>query len=386
MPRSADAASEEPVPRVLLVTNDFPPRVGGVQQYEWNVIRHLPSDRVMVLAPNWDGWQAHDAEQDFAVRRWPARYLWPTGEVGRQVVRLVHEHRADVVLFGQGLPIALLGPSLARRGIPYAVLTHGVELWMARVPASRVLLARALRDAGSVTAISRFTAHAIQPVMPPELPLTLLPPAVDEARFTPEIDGKAVRDLYGIGDGPVVACVSRLVQRKGQDSLIRSLPMVRTSAPDVTLLVVGGGPYRPSLEAMAADAPPGAVIFAGEVGDADLPAYYAAADVFAMPCRSRWGGLEVEGFGIVFLEAAATGKPSVAGRSGGAAEAVQDEETGLLVEGGEPKAVALALSGLLDDPQAARAMGEAGRRRVERDFTWRRRAGELATILARAAR
>ncbi|HJP67158.1 MAG TPA: glycosyltransferase family 4 protein [Actinomycetota bacterium] len=379
------ASETDPVPRVLMVTNDFPPRVGGVQQYEWNVVRHLPPDRVMVLAPNWDGWRPHDAQQEFAVRRWPARYLWPTPEVERRVLDLVREHRADVVLFGQGLPIALLGPGLARRGIPYAVLTHGVELWMARVPTARALLRQALRDARAVTAVSHYTADAVQAAIPPGIPVTLLPPAVDEARFTPNADGGAVRERLGLGDAPVVVCVSRLVRRKGQDVLIRAMPMIRDRVPDARLVIVGDGPYREALETLAAESPPGSVLFTGEVADEELPAHHATADVFAMPCRSRWGGLEVEGFGIVYLEAGATARPSVAGRSGGAAEAVVDEETGLLVEGAEPKAVALAVAQLLANPAQARTMGEAGRRRVEESFTWRRRAQELAAVLVRAA-
>jgi phosphatidylinositol alpha-1,6-mannosyltransferase len=373
------------VPRVLMVTNDFPPRVGGVQQYEWNVVRQLPPDCVMVLAPNWPGWREHDELAPFEIRRWPDRFMWPTRELERRVRSMAAQHRADVVLFGQGLPLSLLGPALASRGLPYVVLTHGVELWMARVPGSRGLLAKALGLAREVTAVSRYTAGAIRTAVPPEVPLTLLPPAVDEERFTPSADGRYVRQQHDLDGRPVILCVSRLVARKGQDVLIQGMAFVRTLAPEAVLLIAGDGPHRPTLEGLAAEAPPGSVIFAGEVPDEELPDYYAACDVFAMPCRSRFGGLEVEGFGIVFLEAAAAGKASVAGRSGGAGEAVVDEETGLLVEGDEPKAVALAVAQLLTDPDRSAAMGAAGRQRVEHEFTWSRRAGELGDILARAA-
>jgi phosphatidylinositol alpha-1,6-mannosyltransferase len=374
------------VPRVLVVTNDFPPRVGGVQQYEWNVVRHLPPDRVMVLAPNWPDWREHDELAPFEIRRWPDRFMWPTAELERRVRTMAAQHRADVVLFGQGLPLSLLGPGLARRGLPYVVLTHGVEVWMARVPGSRRLLARALGRAREITAVSRYTARAIRAAVPADVPLTLLPPAVDEDRFTPSADGRLVRERHGLDGQPIILCVSRLVARKGQDVLIRGMEFVRTLAPDAVLVIAGDGPHRPTLEGLAGEAPAGSVLFAGEVPDDELPAHYAACDVFAMPCRSRWGGLEVEGFGIVFLEAAAAGKASVAGRSGGAGEAVVDEETGLLVEGEEPKAAALAVAQLLTDPARSSAMGAAGRERVEREFTWSRRARELGDILARATR
>jgi phosphatidyl-myo-inositol dimannoside synthase len=373
------------VPRVLMVTNDFPPRVGGVQQYEWNVTRHLPPDRVHVLAPRWPGWRAHDREQSFAVERWPETFMWPTADLARRVRAMARAHRADVVLFGQGLPLPLLGPALASGGIPYAVLTHGVEVWMARVPALRRLLRRALGSAGAVTAVSRYTAAAISRAVPEGVPLTVLPPAVDEQRFRPDADGASVRERLGVGDRPIVLCVSRLVRRKGQDVLIAGMELLSTLAPGVALVLAGGGPDRARLEALSAGAPPGSVMFAGPVPDEDLPAFYAASDVFAMPCRSRWGGLEVEGFGIVFLEAAAAARPSLAWRSGGADEAVVDDRTGVLVEGSEPKAVTLSLSRLLLAPARAAAMGEAGRQRVEQGFTWTRRAQELVDVLRRAA-
>jgi phosphatidylinositol alpha-1,6-mannosyltransferase len=368
-----------------MVTNDFPPRVGGVQQYEWNVIRHLPPEHLLVLAPRWTGWREHDERQAFAVERWPEPFMWPTDSLAFRVRALVRAHQADVVLFGQGLPLPLLGPGLAADGIPYVVMTHGVEEWMARVPGMRGVLRTALGTARAVTAISRHTAAAVSRAIPTGVPLTLLPPAVDEQRFRPDVEGWTARERLGLAGRPMVLCVSRLVRRKGQDVLIAGMDLLSKLVPGVALVIAGDGPDRERLEAQATSAPAGSVVFAGPVSDEDLPALYAACDVFAMPCRSRWGGLEVEGFGIVFLEAAATAKPSVAGRSGGAEEAVVDEHTGLLVEGGEPKAVALAVSRLLLEPVRATAMGMAGRTRVEREFTWAGRARELAVVLARAA-
>jgi phosphatidylinositol alpha-1,6-mannosyltransferase len=184
----------------------------------------------------------------------------------------------------------------------------------------------------------------------------------------------------------VVLCASRLVRRKGQDVLIAGMGLIQDLVPDAALLLVGEGPDRRRLEELARSAPPGSVIFAGQVSDEELPSHYAACDVFAMPCRSRWGGLEVEGFGIVFLEAAASGKPVVAGRSGGAEEAVVDQETGLLVEGREPKAAALAVASLLRAPDVARRMGLAGRRRVEQGLTWNHQTQRLAAILTQAVK
>jgi phosphatidylinositol alpha-1,6-mannosyltransferase len=372
------------VPRTLVVTNDFPPRVGGVQQYVWNLVRNLPADRVAVIAPNWSGWNEHDRNLPFPVHRWPAPFLWPTPELLRRVRSLVRQHRAEVVLFGHGYPLPLMVPELAAAGIPSVVLTHGAEVWLARTPAVSASMRWALRRARTVTAVSRWTARALERGLGSAVPRVLLHPAVDPVRFSPKADGEAVRARHHLDGRPVVLCVSRLVPRKGQDVLIAGLTHVRRLVPDAVLMVVGDGPYRTTLEELAGQAPAGSVVFAGAVPDDELPAHYACCDLFAMPCRSRWGGLEVEGFGIVYLEAAAAGKAVVAGRSGGAEEAVEDEVTGLLVEGAEPKAVALVVARLLRDPGALARMGSEGRERVEREFTWSRQGDRLESILREA--
>ena len=374
------------VPRTLVVTNDFPPRVGGVQQYVSNLVRHLPPDRVAVVAPNWPGWREHDRGLPFPVHRFPPTFLWPTGELARKVRTVARETGAEVVLFGHGLPLGLLGPGLSRQGPPYVVATHGAEYWFALTPGLAAALRLATSRARKVLAVSRFTGRVIRTVVPDAVPLSLLPPGVDTERFRPDLSGEEVRSRHRLSDRPLVVCVSRLVPRKGQDVLIRAMPRVLRREPDAALLIVGGGPDRRRLEQLAAELPRGAVTFAGEVPDSELPVHYAAADVFAMPCRSRLAGLEVEGFGIVFLEAAAAGKPVVAGDSGGAAEAVVDGETGLVVDGRHEDAVGEAVASLLADPSRAHAMGKAGRARVERTFAWPRIAGTLARWLAEASR
>ncbi len=372
-------------PSVLIVTNDFPPRVGGVQQYVVNLAANLPPGRTAVLAPNWPGAPGYDATLPFQVHRWPARTLLPTRDVARRVEGLVDEHAADVVLFGHGFPLPLLGPRLAARGIPYVVLTHGAEVWQACVPGLTRSIRRSLERAAAVTAVSGYTGRAIRASLGLSHPLVPLPPAVDEHRFEPTADGAPIRERYGAADRPLVVSVSRLVPRKGHDVLIRAMADVRRLVPDAMLLIAGDGPYRDELERLVATLPPRTVRLAGAVPDDELPGTYAAGHVFAMPCRSMYGGLEVEGFGIVYLEAAAVAKPAVAGRSGGSAEAVVDGETGVIAEPLEPKAVALAIVSLLDDPPRAMKYGHAGRARVEAGFTWARRAEELARILAGAA-
>jgi phosphatidylinositol alpha-1,6-mannosyltransferase len=374
------------VPRTLVVTNDFPPRVGGVQQYVWSLVSQLPPDRVAVLAPAWAGATEHDEAAPFPIHRWPSRFLWPTRDLARRVASLVGEHEAQVVLFGHGFPLPLLAPGLAGRGVPSVVLTHGAEWWIARTPGLGTAFRRGLAPVREVTSVSAFTGRSVRAAMPDGATLTVLYPGVDADRFSPTVSGAPIRERFGLDGRPLIVCVSRLVPRKGQDTLIRAMGDVRGRVPGAVLLVAGDGPDRERLANLALEAPPGAVIFSGEVAPEELPATYAAADVFAMPCRSRFGGLEVEGLGIVFLEAAACGIPVVAGRSGGSDEAVVDGETGELVEGTEPKAVALAIVRLLDDRRRAASMGTAGRARVESGFTWKPQGQLLAGILSRAAR
>jgi phosphatidylinositol alpha-1,6-mannosyltransferase len=206
---------------------------------------------------------------------------------------------------------------------------------------------------------------------------------VDEKTFHPGSGGDAVRERLGLGGRPVVVCVSRLVPRKGQDMLIRALPTIRRRVPGAALLLGSGGPYRSTLERLAREHGVGSdVVFTGSVPWAELPSLYAAGDVYAMPCRTRAAGLDVEGLGIVYLEASATGLPVVAGDSGGAPDAVLPGETGYVVGGRDVPAIAARITDLLADPAAARAMGAAGRAWVEREWRWERQAARLSALLS----
>jgi phosphatidylinositol alpha-1,6-mannosyltransferase len=232
---------------------------------------------------------------------------------------------------------------------------------------------------------SGFVARTVRTAVPARVPVSVLYPGADIDVFRPDLPTDDLRERYGIGERPLVVCVSRLVARKGQDVLIRGMEDVRRRMPDATLLIVGGGPYEDELRALADHAPAGSVIFAGQVSEEDLPRHYAVGDVFAMPCRTRLGGLEVEGWGNVFIEAAACARPVVVGDSGGAREALVDGETGLLVDGADVAAVADAVATLLGDPVRARRMGEAGRARVERSHAWPAIAERLVLWLQAAA-
>ena len=371
--------------RTLLLTNDFPPRTGGIQSYLHELSIRLPAADLVVYAPDWPGAAAFDAAQPFPVIRHPSSLMLPLPTVARRAARLIREHRLEAVWFGASAPLALLAPALRRHGITRVLAsTHGHEVGWSMLPGSRQALRRIGTHADVITFISYYSRHRISAALGPRAVLELISPGVDGAAFRPDpAAGRAVRASLGLGESPVVVCISRLVRRKGQDTLIRVWPRVLERVPDATLLLVGYGPRSAALRRMVTVGGIGdRVVLTGRVQGDRLPAYYAAADVFAMPCRTRGGGLDVEGLGIVFLEASAVGLPVVAGTSGGAPETVRDGQTGTVVDGRDLAGVADAIIELLTDRARAAAMGRAGRAWVDQNWGWQGSADRLARLLS----
>ncbi len=370
--------------RTLVITNDFPPRVGGIQSFVHSLASQLPADELVVYASRWDGAAAFDAAQAFPVVRHPTSLLLPTASALRRARAIAAEYSCDSVWFGAAAPLGLLaGPLRRDPGMAQIVAsTHGHEVGWARLPAARQLLARIGRECDTVTYLGEYTLKRLAAACGPDTHFVRLPSGVDTVAFSPEADGAGIRSRYGLSERPVVVCVSRLVARKGQDVLIRALPAIRRRVPEAALLLVGGGPYRKQLERLVREGGHERdVIFSGSVPFAELPAHYAAGQVFAMPCRTRMRGLEVEGLGIVYLEANACGLPVVAGDSGGAPDAVLEGVTGHVVDGRRVAEVAERVSELLADEPKRTAMGAAGRDWVSREWRWPTLAGRLRELL-----
>jgi phosphatidylinositol alpha-1,6-mannosyltransferase len=372
--------------RLLVVTNDFPPRPGGIQAYVHNVLLGLDGYDITVLASAWPGAEEFDRSQPIRVVRDRTRLLLPTPRVSRLVVELVGRVRPDLVLFGAAFPLGLLARRVtAATGVGCVAFTHGVEVAMARVPVARQVMGRVAADMRLVTAVSEWAAVRVERAVRGRVPVERLLPGVSVATFRPVLDGAPVRARYGLGDDRVAVCVSRLVPRKGQDQLIAVWPEVMARVPGARLLIAGGGPFERRLRRLAAASPAhDRIHITGTLPWAELPAHYAAGDVFAMPCRTRWGGLDLEAFGIVFIEAAAAGLPVIAGDSGGAPETVVPGTTGLVVDGRDRRGIAGSVAALLADERRAAAMGAAGRARAEAAFSWAAVARRLDTLLTRA--
>jgi phosphatidylinositol alpha-1,6-mannosyltransferase len=371
--------------RTLVVTNDFPPRPGGIQQFVHGLLVRQPADSVVVLASRWRGDDAFDREQPFPVIRYDTAVLLPEPRVRRRAAAIARSEGCDRVLFGAAAPLGLMAPSLRSAGVARSVgLTHGHEAGWTAWPGTRQMVARVGRRLDALTYLGEYTRSRIAAAIGPAAAgrMVRLTPGVDAAMFHPGAGGDDVRRRLGLQDRPVIVCVSRLMPRKGQDVLVRALPAIRRRVPDAALLLVGGGPHRARIERLVREhGLDDHVVMTGSVPWAELPAHYDAGDVFAMPCRTRMRGLDVEGLGIVYLEASATGLPVVAGASGGAPDAVLEGRTGWVVDGRDVDAVAQRILAALQDPAAARLIGEAGREWVQREWSWERQAAVLSEVL-----
>jgi phosphatidylinositol alpha-1,6-mannosyltransferase len=368
----------------LLVTNDYPPKIGGIQSLLWEWWRRLPPESFAVLTSPYQGADDFDAGEPYRIERTREPVLLPHPLMVRQVDALAKDVGADFVVIDPAVPLGLIGPSLA---LPYDLVLHGAEVTVpGRLPGAKQMLAYTLRRARGIIAAGGYPAAEGEHAAGRALPITVVPCGVDPDKFRPlsPSERAAAREHFGItADAEVILGLSRLVPRKGFDTAIRAVARLRLTRPDLLLVIAGAGRDRDRLERLATelDAP---VRFLGRVANDDLPALYGCADVFTMLCRNRWGGLEQEGFGIVFVEAASCGVPQVAGDSGGAAEAVADGETGVVISDPEHvQSVVDAFTLLLDDDALRARMGERSRRRALDDFAYdvlARRLGETLGV------
>lgn len=355
----------------LLVTNDFPPKIGGIQSYLWELWRRLPAEDGVVLTTPHEGAEDFDRDAPMRIERVTEPVLMPTISLRRRIAALAEDCGADLILLDPALPLGRLGPSLDR---PYGLILHGAEITVpGRLPGARRALGRVLRGAEIVIAAGGYPADEGELAAGRGLPVEIIPPGVDVERFRPldpdEID--AARRRFDVDpDADLVVSVSRLVPRKGFDVLIEASARLRRRHRRLQVLIGGAGRDHDRLQRLI-DRTGAPARLLGRVGEDDLPSLYGAADLFSMTCRTRWFGLEQEGFGIVFLEAAAAGVAQIAGASGGSAEAVADGETGIVVS--DPRSVEetiTALDRLLSDPQLRRKMGTAARGRAVEEFSY----------------
>lgn len=367
--------------RHLFVTNDFPPKTGGIESYLATLCSGFDPADVTVIAPARAGHVETDASLPYRVVRLPGNYLRAKRSVGTRIADVAVQRDADVVHFLHALPLGRLAAGVrAATGLPVTVFAHGSEVFVpARAPFVKRVVRNVLSGADLVLAVSGYTADAVARFTKGQARVQLLQPAVDVERFSLAASGSRMRDRLGVGSRFVVLFVGRLVKRKGADILIRAI----AGMPRAAAVIAGAGPEEAALKRLAEELEVSRrVVFPGAVPDAQLPQLYAAADVFCMPCVQRFGGLDTEGFGIVYLEAAACGLPCVAGACGGSAEAVRDGVTGIVLHETTPASLTATLKRLEKDESLRIVMGAAGRERAERDFAPGVMAARLEAYLA----
>ena len=372
--------------RLLLVTNDYPPKTGGIQVYLHELWRRLEPGRSTVLSANsHPDAAAFDAASDVVVERVAAKTLFlPTPGNRRAIERAIERHDPDLVLLDPAWPLGLLGPFLSR---PYGVVLHGAEVTIpGRLPLIASSLRYVLRHARVAVCAGSYCETEARRIAAEDMPpVVQVPPGVDVGRFVPlEASRRAsVRASLGLDpEAVLVSSYSRLVPRKGMDTLIKASARLAGEFEHLQVAIGGSGRDRARLERLAVRlrAP---VVFLGRVPDETLGDWLGASDLMVMDCRSRWLGLEQEGFGIVFAEAAATGIAQVAGLSGGSHEAVLDGETGVVVAHSRSvDALARAIAELLRDPGRRARYGARAREVAESIFDWDRRAARLSEELA----
>jgi len=372
----------------LVITNDFPPRPGGIQTFGYELVRRFDPTQVSVLTSSWDGATEFDAAQEFMTVRAKTKTLLPDKRTLAMAREIIIANNVTRVLFGAAAPLGLLAPSLRKLGVKNIVgMTQGHEVGWAMTPGMKQALRKIGNDVDYLTYISEYTHEKISRALSPGAASNMrrVVPGVNTTEFSPTnlTAGSALRSTIGWANRPVIVCVSRLMTRKGQDQIIQALPQVLKVVPLASLIIVGDGPYRKHLEKLTADLGlRDNVHFTGKVDQALLANWYAAGDVFAMPCRTRVGGWDVEGLGIVFLEASATGLPVIVGNSGGAVDAVLDGETGFLVNGNNLSEISDRLIELLANQDLAKRMGSAGRNWVAREWTWEHSFKRLESLLS----
>ena len=372
----------------LVITNDFPPRPGGIQTFGYELVRRFDPTQVSVLTSSWDGATEFDAAQEFMTVRAKTKTLLPDKRTLAMAREIIIANNVTRVLFGAAAPLGLLAPSLRKLGVKNIVgMTQGHEVGWAMTPGMKQALRKIGNDVDYLTYISEYTHEKISRALSPGAASNMrrVVPGVNTTEFSPTnlTAGSALRSTIGWANRPVIVCVSRLMTRKGQDQIIQALPQVLKVVPLASLIIVGDGPYRKHLEKLTADLGlRDNVHFTGKVDQAQLANWYAAGDVFAMPCRTRVGGWDVEGLCIVFLEASATGLPVIVGNSGGAVDAVLDGETGFLVNGNNLSEISDRLIELLANQDLAKRMGSAGRNWVAREWTWEHSFKRLESLLS----
>ena len=375
--------------RVLLVTNDLGPHAGGIETFLIGLITQLNGAEIVIFTSTEPGSEKFDTDLmekfDVVVLRDKSKMLLPTPRVTRRVLEIIEKFGCEVAWFGAAAPLGMMANKLKRNGIKKAIaISHGHEVWWAKVPIFKLAMRRIGNGCDVVTYLGEFTKNAIQKSLGEHPNLVQIAPGISISNFRPGDKPENLVTKYGLRNSPTIVCVGRLVRRKGQDKLIKAMPKIISKIPNAKLLIVGEGKIRKQLEKSVRKLNlEDNVVFTGRVSYAELPDYFLLGDLFAMPSRSRLFGLEVEGLGIVYLEASASGIPVLAGSSGGAPDAVKPGITGFVANGRDVDDIAAKAIEILSDKNLANQMGDSGRKWAEEYWSWENWGKKFSELLNR---
>jgi len=362
--------------RILLVTNDLGPRAGGIETFILGLLAQLNGEDIAIYTSSQDGDLEFDLElkkkYSVEVIRDKTKVLLPSPRVTRDVIKVMKQFDSEIIWFAAAAPLAWMSPRMRKAGAKKIVaLTHGHEVWWAKLFPFNLAMRRIGNSVDVITYLGEYTKNAMAKALGGRVRLVQIAPGIDVEHFKPVAKSSSLIEKYGLQENLVIMCVGRLVHRKGQDKLIEAMPSILKRNPNAILVLIGAGPRAKKLEALVAKYKIYSnVLFLGRVSYEELPEHLAMADLFIMPSRSRLFGLEVEGLGIVYLEASSCGLPVIAGESGGAPDAVRVGETGFLVDGTNPNAIAEVVSGALSDLPRLRKMGDNGRKWTVENWSW----------------
>jgi len=377
--------------KIICITNDFGPRAGGIETFVIGLIERLPKGSLVVYTSSQDQTSEYDEKwlNDFGVKviRDRSRILLPTPRTIRAVKSVIVKEKIETAFFGAAAPLAIMSRAIRKAGISRIIaLTHGHEVWWSKVWPFKLAIRFIGNNVDHLSYLGEFTRSQISRSLSHQASQAMvkIAPGIDTDHFAPHSGAAELRHSLGLSDKKVIVSVGRLVHRKGQDILIEALPEILQRYPTAHILMVGEGPYREQLQKLALkNKVDNAITFIGRIQYSDLPRYFSAGDVFAMPSRSRLAGLEVEGLGIVYLEASSCELPVIAGRSGGAPDAVIEGVTGITVDGTKPNEIAAAIISLFDNPAAAREIGLAGRKWIQSNWRWQIWSDAFSELLIR---
>jgi phosphatidylinositol alpha-1,6-mannosyltransferase len=376
--------------KLLFLAGDFPPVEGGISQYLLELIRALPPNRVEVIGLPTPGWKDFDQGQAFSIHRMNLPETWDTRSQYFKLLgplyllKWLKIRQGDFILCGQAHHSLLMAAWVISKitKMPFGVFVYGLDLLRPQSSKQRGIFNWLLSSADVVFAISQQTAELASQLGVLEDRIRVIHPIINPSELQIKVPPRKLKEIYKIQDKKLILSVGRLVERKGFDTLLKALPLIVQRVPKIHYLIVGGGPFEEELRALVSNLGLSRyVTFAGPKLHSEVASFYAACDIFAMISREIPEKGDLEGFGIVFIEANYFGKPVVGGRSGGVIDAIIDGQTGLLVNPSDPAQVTDALIRLLTEPEFAQRLGENGKKRVLNHFAGRSVANELSESL-----